>query len=274
LGLSPEKELVRFLAEDIGKGDITSNLLPRRKISASIITKQDGVIAGVKYTKKIFTMKGCSVKILKKDGTRIRRNQKIILVSGLAKNILSCERTALNLLSRMSGIATQTNFLLKKIRQVNNKVKIFSTRKTAPGLRFFDKEAVEIGGGYKHRMSLDKMIMIKDNHLAVEKLSLLLKNARKRFRTIEVEVENVNDALLAAKQGAAIIMLDNLSPNQITRIVDNLKKYNLRKKVKLEASGGINSKNIQKYALSGIDMISVGEITNSVSGLDMSLEVN
>ena len=274
MDFSPEKELVRFLAEDIGKGDITSNLLPRRKISASIITKQDGIIAGVKYTKKIFTMKGCSVKILKNDGTRIRRNQKIILVSGLAKNILSCERTALNLLSRMSGIATQTNFLLKKIRQVNNKVKIFSTRKTAPGLRFFDKEAVEIGGGYKHRMSLDKMIMIKDNHLAVEKLSLLLKNARKRFGTIEVEVENVNDALLAAKQGAAIIMLDNLSPNQITRIVDNLKKYNLRKKVKLEASGGINSKNIQKYALLGIDMISVGEITNSVSGLDMSLEVN
>jgi len=274
LDFSPEKELVRFLAEDIGKGDITSNLLPRRKISASIITKQDGIIAGVKYTKKIFTMKGCSVKILKKDGSRIKRNQKIILVSGLAKNILSCERTALNLLSRMSGIATQTNFLLKKIRQVNNKVKIFSTRKTAPGLRFFDKEAVEIGGGYKHRMSLDKMIMIKDNHLAVEKLSLLLKNARKHFKIIEVEVENVNDALLAAKQGATIIMLDNLSPNQITRIVDNLKKYKLRKKVKLEASGGINSKNIQKYALSGIDMISVGEITNSVSGLDMSLEVN
>ncbi|MFQ6025591.1 MAG: carboxylating nicotinate-nucleotide diphosphorylase [Nitrosopumilaceae archaeon] len=275
MGSSLEKELARFLAEDIGKGDITSSLLPRRKISATVITRQDGIIAGVQHAKKIFALKGCSVKILKKDGTRVRRNQKIIVVTGLAKHVLSCERTALNLLSRMSGIATETNMLVKKIRRFNHRVKIYSTRKTAPGLRIFDKEAVKIGGGYKHRMGLNDMVMIKDNHIAVENsIPTLLKKARQRHRRIEIEVENSHDAILAAKCGATIIMLDNFTLNQITNVINKLKKLNLRKKVKLEASGGINSKNIESYASTGVDMISVGKITNSVSGLDLSLEVN
>ncbi len=274
MGISPEKELDRFLAEDIGKGDITSSFLPRRKITATIITKQNGIIAGVQYAKKIFASNGCSVKILKKDGSIVKRNQKIIVVRGLAKHVLSCERTALNLLSRMSGIATETNKLVKKVRNINSSVKIYSTRKTAPGLRFFDKEAVKIGGGYKHRMGLDDMVMIKDNHLAVEEISSLLKKVRKKHKIIEIEVENTNDAILAAHGGAKIIMLDNFTPSQITKVIDKLSKLNLRRKVKLEASGGINSKNIQSYAATGVDMISIGKITHSVSGLDLSLEVN
>ncbi|KAG2475566.1 MAG: putative nicotinate-nucleotide pyrophosphorylase [Nitrosopumilales archaeon] len=274
MGISPEKELDRFLAEDIGKGDITSGFLPRRKITATIITKQNGIIAGVQYAKKIFASKGCSVKILKKDGSTVKQNQKIIVVRGLAKHVLSCERTALNLLSRMSGIATETNKLVKKVRNINSSVKVYSTRKTAPGLRFFDKEAVKIGGGHKHRMGLDDMVMIKDNHLAVEEISSLLKKVRKKHKIIEIEVENTNDAILAAQGGAKIIMLDNFIPSQITKVIDKLSKLNLRRKVKLEASGGINSKNIQSYAATGVDMISIGKITHSVSGLDLSLEVN
>lgn len=273
--LRAKKALATFLAEDIGKGDITSNLLPRKKISASIISREKGILAGVQYAKQIFTSRGCKVKILKNDGFKILPNQKIMAISGSAQAVLSCERTALNLLSRMSGIATQTNALVKKIKMTKPKVKLYSTRKTAPGLRLFDKEAVEIGGGHKHRMSLDQMVMIKDNHIAVVgSIYELIKKARKKHKTIEVEVENLRDAIVAAHAGASIIMLDNLSPKEISKIVDTLKKLRLRNKVKIEASGDINSTNIQSYARTEIDMISVGKITNSVTGLDLSLEVN
>ena len=268
------KALDNFLAEDIGKGDITSKLLPRKKITASIISRQEGIVAGVQYVKYIFVSRGCKVKILKKDGSKIKPNQKIMIISGFAHVILPCERTALNLLSRMSGIATQTNHLVNKIRRVNPKVKLYSTRKTAPGLRLFDKDAVEIGGGNRHRMSLDQMIMIKDNHLAVSDSVLgLVQKACKKYRIVEIEVEDLGNAILAAKAGASIIMLDNRSPKEISKIINVLKKLYLRNKVKIEASGGIDASNIQSYARTGVDMISSGKITSSVPGLDLSLEV-
>ena len=272
--INQKKELLRFLAEDVGKGDITSSLLPKKIITARIITRQNGTLAGVEFAKEIFCLKGCKVKILKKDGSKIRPNQTILKVSGYAKSVLTCERTVLNLLTRMSGIATQTNNLVEKIRRINSKSHIFATRKTAPGLRFFDKEAVKIGGGNKHRMSLDEMIMIKDNHLAVDSITNLINKARKKYKKIEIEVENQNDVLVAAREGATIIMLDNFSPKDITKTIARLKKLGLRNKVLLEASGGINSKNIQAFAKTGVDMISVGEITNSVKGIDFSLEVS
>lgn len=271
---SPKKELSRFLSEDLGKGDITSNLLPRKKIKAYIICKEECTLAGVNYVKDIFTLKGCKTQIIKKDGKKIKRNQIVCEIVGSVQSILGCERTALNLLSRMSGIATKTEKLLRKIHTVNPRIKLFSTRKTAPGLRFFDKEAVKIGGGEKHRISLDEMIMIKDNHLAVVgSLSRLILKARKKYKKIEVEVENQEDALLAASTGADIIMLDNFSPKDIIKTVSQLKKSKLRHRVKLEVSGGINGKNITSYAKTGIDMISVGEITNSVLAIDFSLEI-
>jgi len=274
LDISPKKELLRFLAEDIGKEDISSKLLPRKKINAKIISRQNGVIAGVKFAQDIFVLKGNKVTIIKKDASKIKTGQTILEITGPVYSILSCERTALNLLSRMSGIATQTSNLVEKIRKVNPRTKLYATRKTAPGLRFFDKEAVNIGGGEKHRMSLDKLVMLKDNHLAVSgSLSRLISKTRKKYKIIEVEVENQEDALLAAVSGATIIMLDNFSTKEISKTINNLKKAKLRKRVKLEASGGINSKNIQSYAKSGVDMISVGEITNSVSGIDLTLEV-
>lgn len=271
----PKKDLLRFLAEDLGKGDITSNLLPRKKIKAHIISKQECTIAGINYVKNIFLLKGCKIRIIKKDGTFVKPNQVVCQIIGTVQSILACERTALNLLSRMSGIATKTKKLVNKIHILNPKVKLYSTRKTAPGLRFFDKEAVKIGGGEKHRMSLDEMIMIKDNHLAVAgSLPRLILKARKKYKKIEVEVENQEDALLAAATGADIIMLDNFSPKQIMNTVNQLKKAKLRHRIKLEASGGINEKNILSFAKTGIDMISVGEITNSVLGIDFSLEIS
>ena len=274
MGTNIKKELLRFISEDIQGGDITSVLLPKKKIKAKIISRQEGVLAGVKFAGDIFRLKGCNVKMIKKDGAKLKSNQIILQISGNAGTVLSCERTALNLLSRMSGIATQTNFLVSKIRKINRKTKLYSTRKTAPGLRFFDKEAIMIGGGHKHRMSLNDMVMIKDNHLLVtNSMEGIIKNARKRHKHVEVEVENQRDAILVASSGATIVMLDNFSPVQIKKTITTLQKKKLRNKVKLEASGGINSKNITAYAKTGIDMISVGSITNSVSGLDLSLEV-
>ena len=242
LSFNAKKQLMEFLSEDIGKGDITSALLPKRNISARIISREEAIVAGVRHAKEIFKLKGCNVKIIKNDGSKIKPNQTIMTISGEARKILTCERTALNLLSRMSGIATQTNQLVKKIS--NKKTKLYATRKTAPGLRYFDKEAVEIGGGKKHRLKLDEMVMIKDNHIAVaDSLLSLIKDAKRKYRKFEVEVENTKDTVLAAKEGATIIMLDNFSPEQIKKTIQVLKNQKLRSKVMLEASGEIDPKN-------------------------------
>ena len=272
---SPKRELKRFLDEDVGKGDITSKLLQKKKISARIITREDTIVAGTKFVKEVFSLKKCKVRIIKKDGSSAKSNQTILDISGDARNILTCERTALNLLSRMCGIATQTNNLKKQIQKTGSKSKLFATRKTAPGLRFFDKEAVKIGGGEKHRMTLNEMIMIKDNHLEVENsIENLFSKAKKTRGKIEIEVETQKDAILCARLGADIIMLDNFSPEQIKKTIKKLTELKLRDKVMLEASGRINSKNITKYAKTEIDMISVGSITNSVDGIDLSLEIS
>ena len=274
MAYSPKKELKRFLDEDVGKEDITSKLLQKKKIKARIITREKTIVAGSKYAKEIFSLKKCKVVIKIKDGVIAKPNQTILEISGNAGDILTCERTALNLLSRMCGIATQTNNLKRQIRKVGSRSKIYATRKTVPGLRFFDKEAVRIGGGEKHRMTLGDMIMIKDNHLASEgSLLQLLAKAKKKKSKIEIEVETQNNAVLCAKLGVDIIMLDNFSPIQIRKTIKKLTELALRKKVVLEASGRINSKNIANYAKTNVDMISVGSITNSVNGIDLSLEV-
>jgi len=275
LTYSPKRELKRFLDEDVGKGDITSKLLKKQNIVARIITREETIVAGTKYAKDIFALKKCKTKIYKKDGKIAKTNQTILEIKGNAGDILTCERTALNLLSRMCGIATQTNNLKKQIKSVGSKSKVFATRKTVPGLRFFDKEAVKIGGGEKHRMTLNEMIMIKDNHLAVEKsIEGILRKAKKTRGKIEIEVETEKDAVLCAKMGADIIMLDNFSPEKIKKTVKKLTELKLRNKVVLEASGQINSKNISRYAKTNVDMISVGSITNSVNGIDLSLEIS
>lgn len=274
MGFSPKKELVRFLQEDIGNGDVTSNIITNKKIVAKIITHQVCIVAGVQFAKEIFTMNGCRVKILRKDGAHAKPNQIIMEIAGPARSILRCERTVLNLLSRMSGIASTTNKLVKIVKSVNPKTDIYSTRKTAPGLRFFDKEAVMIGGGKKHRVTLSDMIMIKDNHIASEgSMVELIKRAKKKSNTFEVEVDTKSDAITAAALGVPIIMLDNFTPQKITSTILALKKLGLRNKIRLEASGGISAKNIRKFAKTKVDMISIGSITNSTKAIDFSLEV-
>lgn len=272
--MDTKRELARFLSEDINKGDITSAILSAKKITAKIVARQSGIVAGVRHAREIFVMRGCTVQILKKDGSTIKANQTVLRITGPAKSILSCERTALNLLSRMSGIATASNELVRQIKSVSKKTELYSTRKTAPGLRLFDKEAVEIGGGKKHRVTLSDMIMIKDNHIASEgSIIPLIKKAKKRAKIFEVEVDTREDAILAASLGVPIIMLDNFSLAMIRQTIADLQKMNLRKNICLEASGGINTKNIKDYAKTGVDMISVGSITNSAKAVDFSLEV-
>ncbi len=263
----PKDELRRFLAEDIGCGDATSALLPEKIIGARIIAKEGALVAGVRYAGQVFALGGCRTKIALGDGRRAKKNQKIMDIRGTPQGIFSCERTALNLLSRMSGIATQTDELVRKARGVP----VYATRKTAPGLRFFDKEAVRIGGGCRHRMSLDEMIMLKDNHLAVGgSIASLLACAKKTGKKIEIEVERQSDAVLAARMGADVIMLDNFTPERISRTVLALKKLGLY--ATLEASGRIGPHNISRFAKTGIDRISAGSITSSVRGIDFSLE--
>jgi nicotinate-nucleotide pyrophosphorylase (carboxylating) len=271
LTFNSKKQLLQFLAEDIGKGDITSALLPKKKITARIISRENAIVGGASYAKEIFRLKGCNCIILRKDGSKIKKNEILMTITGDARKILTCERTALNLLTRMSGIATQTN---KMVKMIPSKTKVYATRKTAPGLRYFDKEAVAMGGGKKHRLRLDEMVMIKDNHIAIgDSLLSLIKKAKKKYKKFEVEVENTPDAVVAAKEGATIIMLDNFTPEQIRKTILVLKNQKLRNKVMLEASGGINSMNISKYGKTGVDIISVGSITNAVKGIDMSLEI-
>ena len=197
-------------------------------------------------------------------------------ISGDAQTILSVERTMLNLLSRMSGIATKTRMLTEKLEKAKVKAKIAATRKSAPGLLYFDKKAVVIGSGDPHRLHLDDMVLIKDNHLAiVGSVEEAVKKAKANAsftKKIEVEVTNVEDALKAAKAGADIIMLDNFSPKQAKDAGEALKKAGFGN-VLLEVSGGITGENLLEYATAQVDIISMGELTHSVKALDISLEI-
>ena len=272
-------KLRTLIDEDLGHGDITSEALidSETSMEGEIICKQDCIVAGLQEVSTIFEMYSCHVKSLVRDGKRVRGSSKVLLVSGNARTILSIERTALNLMTRMSGIATETNRILKEALLSNPSIRIAGTRKTAPGLNFFDKRAISIGGGDTHRLGLDDSVLIKDNHIAIiGSVTDAVKKAKRKIsftKKIEVEVSNLNDAVDAVKAGADIILLDNLSPVQIKDIIRNLTRRKYRKKVLIEASGGINQKNIRVYAGTGVDVISLGFLTHSVKAIDMSLEV-
>ena len=269
--------LAEFLREDIGKVDITSEILPSVKARAEIICKERAVIAGLKEVCILFELAKCRARSLIREGSFVKPNTSIITVEGNAKAILSAERTALNILMRMSGIATETRRFVDQVKKINRNVRIACTRKTSPGFRIFDKRAVKVGGGETHRMRLDEMVLIKDNHLAIiDSIDEAVRRAREIHRSrgrIEVEVRTLDEAMEAAKAGVDIIMLDNLTPKQARTVVNALKKKGLRDKVMIEVSGGITHENVKRYASIDIDMISVGSITHSVKAVDMSLEI-
>ena len=274
-----EEKLYEFLKEDLGQGDVTTSILipDGTRVEAEIIAKESGVIAGIEEAKILLEGLGVKVEAKVKDGQKISSGKTIMKLEGDAKTILAAERTVLNLISRMSGIATQTNKIIRKVRAAGYKTRIACTRKTAPGLEYFDKKAVWLGGGDPHRLHLDDMILIKDNHIAIiGNVKEAIKIARRKAsfsKKIEVEVSSVNEAVEAAKAGADIIMLDNFTPKDIKKTIEKLQKKKFRKRVLIEASGKINVENILEFASAGVDIISLGSLTHSVKALDISLEI-
>ncbi len=274
-----EEKLKQLLAEDVGQGDVTSAAVVPAGLTAeaAVVAKEAGIAAGIEETTILAESLGLSVKAEVVDGDEIKSGKVILRISGNAQIILSAERTMLNLLSRMSGIATTTRRLVEKLRKANATAKIAATRKTAPGLGYFDKKAVLIGGGEPHRLRLDDMILVKDNHIAIAGgVETAVKRAKQNApfsKKIEIEVTSITDALKAAEAGADIIMLDNFSPKQIREAVEALKKAGFFGKIPLEISGGITEQNLLEYASTQVGIISMGELSHSVKALDISLEI-
>lgn len=274
-----KNDLMRMIREDIGFEDITTNAIigPDVNARARIISKEWGIIAGIDVAKAIFSEFELDYSLNKLDGDVISPGDTVIALEGNARNLLTVERTALNLMMRMSGIATLTSKMVENVRKVNDKVIVASTRKTTPGIQFFEKSAVKLGGGDPHRFRLDDCVMIKDNHrVLVGDITHAITLARENVsftKKIEIEVESIEDAILASQAGADIIMLDNMEPREIEDVLKEMDNQGLRNNVIIEASGGINPENITQYALTGVDVISMGFLTHSAPTIDLSLEI-
>lgn len=277
---SLRESLIRFLREDIATGDLTTEYVVDKDLKSSsfiICKSESAVVAGLEEASTIFDICKCDSKSLVKDGAIVKKGIRVMTVKGNTRNILKAERTALNLLMRMSGIATETRKYVDIAKGVSKKIRITGTRKTAPGLRYFDKKSIQLGGGYPHRNTLDEMILIKDNHLAVTKsigkaISMAREKAGKNI-IIECEVIDTKSSVEAINSGADIIMLDNFSPQRAQKTISYLKKAGLRKKILIEISGGVNISNIEEYAYALPDMISVGSLTHSSKSIDFSMEM-
>jgi len=265
------------LIEDIGKGDITTQLtIPKDKeVKAVLLAKEPCVICGLEVAERVFKTvdKEVNFKELSKEGRTVKKGKIIANLSGKASSILTAERVALNLLSMLSGIATKTREYVKHIEPY--KVKITDTRKTLPGLRELQKYAVRVGGGYNHRMGLDEMILIKDNHIKVTEGYDKLPSVPKGFK-IEIEVQNLKEFEHALKFKPDVIMLDNMELEDIKKAVqirgDTLFNSH-HPRTKLETSGGVDFTSVRKIASSGVDIISIGELTHTIKAVDISLEI-
>ena len=274
------ESLVRFLREDIGQGDLTSQYTVDEDLKSSslIICKSEiAVVAGLDEAKIIFDICNCDSKALVNDGDIVKRGIRVMKINGNTRAILKAERTALNLIMRMSGIATDTKKFVDIVKTVSKDIKVMGTRKTAPGLRYFDKKSIKLGGGHSHRNTLDELILIKDNHLAVTtSIQSAISNVRLKagkIMMIECEVSNMKSSVEAIKSGADIIMLDNFTPEMAQKTISYLRKSGLREKVLIEISGGVNISNIKDYALALPDMISIGSLTHSSNSIDFSMKM-
>jgi nicotinate-nucleotide pyrophosphorylase (carboxylating) len=276
--LQIEEIIDRALAEDLGKGDVTTEaLIPGDKQGTGfIVAKKEGILAGINVAKQVFHRVDpeLNVEILLEDGARIKPGSKVARVSGSIAGILKAERVALNFLQRLSGIASETNRYVEAVKGLP--VRIMDTRKTTPGLRLLEKHAVKAGGGENHRMSLGEGILIKDNHLAAlrsqrlnikEIVAKARKNSPQRL-PVEVEAGTVSEALEAVEAGADIVMLDNMSLEDMRKAVKSIHGRAL-----IEASGGITLDNVRAVAETGVDFISIGALTHSARALDISLEL-
>jgi len=274
-----EDTLRSFLAEDLGYGDITTEALidPRIMANGYVVCNEPAIMAGLKEAKVLLKHVGCIGSSNVGDGERVAPRTRILSINGPAATILTIERTLLNLLSHMSGVATATAELVTIAKKSKSSVRIACTRKTLPGLRYFEKRAVELGGGDTHRLRLDDAVLIKDNHLKIARsVAESVRKTRSKVsftKKVEAEVTEPSQAVEAAEAGADIILLDNMKPEQVKKTVALLEAKKLRTRVLLEASGGITRENLPSYAKTGVDVISVGRITHSAKSIDMSMEI-
>lgn len=266
-----------MLEEDEGFGDITSEAVvdEDKTVTAHIISKDEGILAGIDIIKEMFESKNVQVIFNLKDGTKIAKNDLLMCLKGDARTILLLERSALNLLMRMSGVASAADYYVNLVNDYD--VIIAGTRKTLPAIGKFDKQALKIGGVDTHRFSLDDMVLIKDNHIASvgTPLETLLK-AKENVsfsKKIEIEVESLKDAVDCVENKADIVMLDNMSPKEVEEVLEELIKLNIRDNSLIEVSGGITAENIVDYAKLGIDIISLGALTHSSRSLNFSLRI-
>jgi nicotinate-nucleotide pyrophosphorylase (carboxylating) len=272
-----EKIIEYMLAEDEGFGDITSNAVVEkdRIVNASIVSKDDGFLAGIDIIRELFEEYGVEVTLCLREGVKISKGDLLISLRGDARTILLLERTALNLLMRMSGVATAAHEYVDLVNEYD--VRIAGTRKTSPAIAKFDKHALNVGGADTHRFGLDDMVLIKDNHIAVcgTPLDALLKAKENTSfsKKIEIEVETLDDAVECVENGADIVMLDNMSGDEVKNVIDELEKLNIRQNSLIEVSGGITKDNITDYVEYGVDIISIGALTHSSRSLNFSLRI-
>jgi len=265
------EKLLDFLKEDAYPEDVTSRIVSGMNARGIAFSKDSGVLSGNYFLVPFLEYLGFKVEQYKRDGESVSYKDVLLVFQGKADELLSVERLALNLLGKLSGITTATATMVRLAREVNPSVKIAGTRKTTPGLRLFEKYAIEVGGGDPHRFNLADAVLIKDNHLA---LLGSIEEAVRRAKAIsftkkvEVEVSSYEDALRAYKAGADAILVDNLKPDEIVPIVNELKG-----KLIIEASGRITPENVKDYARTGVDVISSGYITHSARSLDFSMDV-
>ena len=281
-GKEIEQLIDRALREDIGSGDVTSQAVVDRDLkgTAIILAKEKGILAGLKIAQRIFKKVDPNLKFIpfKRDGDRIKPKDKIASISGNIRSVLKAERTALNFLQQLSGIAAYTSTFVNKVK--GSSVKILDTRKTVPGLRALQKYAVKLGGGQNHRMGLYDMILIKENHIKsaggiTEAIKKALSFSKKKSKTgklkIEVETKTSKEVEKAAQMGVDMIMLDNMSLPQIRKAVRIIRSID--ENLKIEVSGNIDLDQVRQIAKTGIDFISVGALTHSAKALDFSLKV-
>ena len=272
----PIKDLLRFIREDAPWGDVTSDaVVPDVTCRAVVRAKDPGTVAGLAEARALFEHFEVRVRERIPDGRAVAPGSILLELDGPARAILLVERTALNIIGRMSGIATRTREAVDAVRTVSPDVRVAATRKTAPGLRVLDKKAVMLGGGDPHRYSLSDMVLIKDNHLVLVPLPEAIRRARREsiYRTVEVEVETAENAVTAALAGAEIILLDNMAPDAVRETVRALSERGLRDRLILEVSGGVGAGDLAGYAATGIDIISMGALTHTVRNFDVSLDI-
>ena len=269
------KEVESFIEEDLGYDDVSCTIVPDRPAEAIIFTKEDCIVAGIKEAGSIFSYLGIQAETTLKDGDRLKEGDIIFRLKGGAVSILRAERLSLNFLGHLSGIATLTRACIDTVRKYSETTRVACTRKTTPGIRKFEKLAVAAGGGDTHRFNLSDSIMIKDNHIKLMGIEAAIEAAGKTSftRKIEVEVESAEDAVLAAKLGADIIMLDNMQPEKVLETLGVLEEKGLRDSVIIEASGGISQANLEGYAKTGVDIISMGSLIHKSRWIDISLEI-